>query len=416
MDRIIEKKRWTTKLFLQFIIAGLFLFFLVYLLFLRDTSSRLKVDVSQIATSLVKEDKFQEFIPIDGVVHPKRTIFIDAIQGGTVEKIYVEDGAILKIGDTILKLSNATVELDYMNRESQTFDVINNLQNSKLGIQRSEFTREDEIADLEYQLDKAKIDFKRKKDLYEDKVISVEEYEITKRDFDYLKIKLTIAKKMQKLDSLSRTKQIGQINSSVARMDNNLEMLKEILGNLYIKAPIAGKLSSFTAEIGETKRQGQNLGQIDNLDGFKLKAEIDERYITRVFIGQAAEIDFIGKTYDLEISKIYTQVANGAFQVDFGFSDETPKDLKRGQTIQVRLKFSGPTNALTINRGGFFQETGGNWIYVIDPSGEFAVKKEIKIGRQNTQNYEVIDGLKQGEIVVVSSYENFGCKDILVFK
>ncbi|MCF8298809.1 MAG: HlyD family efflux transporter periplasmic adaptor subunit [Saprospiraceae bacterium] len=416
MDRIIEKKRWTTKLFIQFIVVGLFLFFIVFLLFIRGTSSKLKVDLSHITTSVVKMDKFQEFIPVDGIVHPKRTIFIDAIQGGTVEKIYVEDGAILKKGDTILKLSNASVELDYMNRESQTFDVINNLQNSKLGIQRSEFTREDEIADLKYQLDKAKIDFKRKNELYDEKVISIEEFEIAKRDFDYLKEKLEIAKKMQMLDSLSRTKQIGQINSSIERMDNNLEMLKEILGNLYIKAPVSGKLSSFIAEIGETKSKGQNLGQIDVLDGFKLKSEIDERYITRVFVGQEAEIDFMGKTYDLEISKIYTQVTNGAFQVDFAFSDETPEAIKRGQTIQVRLKFSGSTNALIIKKGGFFQETGGNWIYVLDSLGEMATKRRIKIGRQNTEYYEVIKGLKKNEKVIVSTYKNYGKKDVLVFK
>ncbi len=416
MDRIIEKKKWTFKLFAKLIVAGLFLFFLVFLLFLKESRSRLNVEISHITTSNVIKDKFQEFIPVDGIVHPKRTIFIDAIQGGTVEKIFVEDGAILKKGDTILKLSNANVELDYMNRESQTFDVINNLQNSKLGIQRSEFTREDEIADLDYMLDKASIDFKRKKELYNKKVISLEEFEIASRDINFYKAKLNIAKKMQKLDSFSRAKQIGQINSSIARMDNNLEMLKIILGNLFVKAPISGKLSSFIAEIGETKSKGQNLGQIDVLDGFKLRAEIDERYITRVFVGQSAEIDFLEKIYDLEISKIYTQVTNGAFQVDFVFSDKTPNEIKRGQTIQVRLKFSSPTNAIIIKRGAFFQESGGNWIYVIDTLEKSAEKRKIKIGRQNTKYYEVLKGLEKGEKVIISSYKNFGEKDILIFK
>jgi len=416
MDRIIEKKKWTFKLFVKLIVAGLFLFFLVFLLFLKESRSRLNVEISHITTSNVIKDKFQEFIPVDGIVHPKRTIFIDAIQGGTVEIIFVEDGAILKKGDTILKLSNANVELDYMNRESQTFDVINNLRNSKLGIQRSEFTREDEITDLDYMLDKASIDFKRKKELYNKKVISLEEFEIVSRDIIFYKTKLNIAKKMQKLDSFSRAKQIGQINSSIARMDNNLEMLKIILGNLFVKAPISGKLSSFIAEIGETKSKGQNLGQIDVLDGFKLRAEIDERYITRVFVGQAAEIDFLEKTYNLEISKIFTQITNGAFQADFVFSDETPKEIKRGQTIQIRLKFNSPTNAIIIKRGAFFQESGGNWIYVIDTLGKSAEKRKIKIGRQNTKYYEVLKGLEKGEKVIISSYKNFGEKDILIFR
>jgi len=416
MDRIIEKKKWTFKLFVKLIVAGLFLFFLVFLLFLKESRSRLNVEISHITTSNVIKDKFQEFIPVDGIVHPKRTIFIDAIQGGTVEIIFVEDGAILKKGDTILKLSNANVELDYMNRESQTFDVINNLRNSKLGIQRSEFTREDEITDLDYMLDKASIDFKRKEELYNKKVISLEEFEIVSRDIIFYKTKLNIAKKMQKLDSFSRAKQIGQINSSIARMDNNLEMLKIILGNLFVKAPISGKLSSFIAEIGETKSKGQNLGQIDVLDGFKLRAEIDERYITRVFVGQAAEIDFLEKTYNLEISKIFTQITNGAFQADFVFSDETPKEIKRGQTIQIRLKFNSPTNAIIIKRGAFFQESGGNWIYVIDTLGKSAEKRKIKIGRQNTKYYEVLKGLEKGEKVIISSYKNFGEKDILIFR
>ena len=195
-----------------------------------------------------------------------------------------------------------------------------------------------------------------------------------------------------------------------------LDLLKTTIENLYIKAPIEGQLSSFSAEIGETKAAGEHLGTIDLPEGYKLRANIDERYVSRVYIGQVAEFDFAGKTYNLAISKIYTDVSNGSFQVDLFFEGEEPGQIKRGQTLQIRLSFSSPTDAIIVKRGGFFQETGGNWIYIVDPSGEFATKRKIKIGRQNTNFYEVMEGLEPGEQVVISSYDSFGAKEKLVFK
>ena len=303
-----------------------------------------------------------------------------------------------------------------MNQESRIFDVINNLQNTKLGIEQGKFLRESELSDLSYQIDKAKIDFKRKVKFYKEKVISIEEFENVERDLKYLIEQKKIKEGLQDLDSVSRVKQIQYINLSIERMKNNLGMLKDILSNLYLKAPVSGQLSSFNSEIGETKAIGQNLGQIDVLEGFKLRANIDERYITRTFIGQEAEFDYAGESHQLQIKKIYTQVTNGSFQVDLQFINEPPEDIKRGQTLQLRLKFSGTSEAIILRRGGFFQKTGGNWIYIVDESGKFAIKKEISIGRQNTNSYEVLEGLKPGDNVVISSYDTFGDKDKLIFK
>ena len=416
MDKVIEKKKWTTKKILNIAGISIFVIFILYLLFFRDKRSKLYVDKSQITIATVLTDKFQEFIPVDGVVFPRKTIYIDAVQGGFVEKVYVEDGAILQKGDTIMKLSNANVELRLMEQETRIFEAINNLQNTKIGLEQNKFYRQKEIVDLQYQIDLAKRDFERKELLYKEKVISDKEYEDAKRENDFTLKQFDISLKLKKLDSISAANRSRQINITMSRMQDNLDMLRANLENLYVKAPTCGQLSSFSVEIGETKSSGEHLGQIDMKDGFKLKANIDERYISRVYIGQEAEFDFAGKTYLLSIKKIYTDVTNGSFQVDLFFEGEEPAQIKRGQTLQLRLKFSSATDAVIVKRGGFFQETGGNWIYIVDATGEFATKRKIRIGRQNTNFYEVMEGLEPNEQVIISSYDAFGGKDKLVFK
>ncbi len=417
MDRIIEKKTWTLKKMLTIGIAAALGLSLIYLLVFRDKQSRLYIEESQLSVAEVKLDRFQEFIPVDGVVYPKTTIFIDAVQGGTIEDVFVEDGAILQKGDAILKLVNADMELQYMDQETRMYDAINNLQNSKVSLERSKFSRQLEIVSLESQIDRVKLDFIRKQQLHKDALISDKEFEDAKRDYDLTLKQLQISLELQRLDSLSMVEQSKQINNSIDRMHNNLSLLNKNLQNLIIKSPATGKLSSFSVEIGQTKTAGEHLGQIDMMeDGFKLRANIDERYISTVFIGQEAEFDFAGNTFQLEIMKIYTDVNNGSFQVDLKFTGQEPNGIKRGQTVQLRLKFSSAREAIIVKRGGFFQETGGNWIYVIDPSGKFAIKRNIRLGRQNTNYYEVMEGLQPGEKVIVSSYESFGKKDKLVFK
>lgn len=416
MDRKIEKKKWTLQKILSIIGILAFVFFLVYLFFLRDKSSKLYVNKNQLTVAEVLMDKFQEFIPIDGVVYPKNTVYIDAIQGGVVEAVYVEDGAMLHKGDTILKLLNTAMELNYMEQETRMLGEINRLQNSQLSLEQNKYLRQKEIVNLEYMIDGAKIDFERKVKLFADSVISLKEFEDADRDFTYNLKQLELSLKLQKLDSISRDVQARDINNSLSRMHENMKLLRKNIDNAYVKATAKGKLSSFSAEIGETKSAGEHLGQIDKQDGFKLRANIDERYISRVFIGQPTELVFNRKNYQLYINKIYTDVRNGAFQVDLLFVGLAPSSIKRGQTLQLKLKFSSETDAIIVKRGGFFQETGGNWIYVIDPSGDFAIKRNIRINRQNTNFYEVMEGLQPGEKVIVSSYDSFGNKDKLIFK
>jgi HlyD family secretion protein len=417
MDRIIKKKKWTAKKILAIVFTTLLLFLIIHLIFFRDNQSRLYVNAGQLSIAEVQLDRFQEFIPVDGVVHPKTTVYLDAVQGGTVEHVYVSDGAELAAGDTILKLLNIDMELRYMDQETRMYDAINNLQNSKVNLERSKYMRQLEIANLMAQIDRAELEFGRKKTLYDDLLISDQEFEDAQRDYNLTMRQLEISLDLQRLDSISTVEQTRQINNSIKRMRNNLDLINRNLENLFIRAPRDGKLSSFIVEIGETKAPGQRLGQIDIMDeGFKLRANIDERYVSTVHIGQEAEFDFAGSTYQLLINKIYTNVTGGSFQVDLEFGGQQPAALKRGQTVQMRLKFSSPREAIIVRRGGFFQETGGNWIYVVDPSGSYATKRDIRLGRQNASFYEVMEGLQPGERVIISSYNAFGAKDRLIFR
>jgi HlyD family secretion protein len=416
MDRIIEKKRWTPKKIAIITAAVLFGFFIIYLLFLRDKSSRLYVDKDKISVARVEQGRFQEFIPVDGVVQPLVTIYVDAVFGGRVEEIYVRDGAMVKEGDKILRLSNLSMEMSYMQQENHALEVLNNYQNTQLNLERNKFALERQLADLDYLLDFAKKDYQRKKQFYKEGVISLEEYENAEREYNLALRRYDIAVRTMRHDSIYNVTQLAHIKESISRMQENIRLANRALENLIIRAPISGQLSSFNSEVGETKNAGENLGQIDQMDGFKLRARIDERYISRTHIGQNAEFEYGGNSYKLEISKIYSNITGGAFEVDLHFIDQAPNALRRGQTIQLRLQFSGIAEALIIPRGGFYQETGGNWIYVLDASGSQATKRRIRIGRQNIHHYEVLEGLEPGEQVVVSSYDGFGAKDRLIFR
>ncbi len=416
MDKIIKKKKWTAKKIAT--IAGITLFgvFVVHLMFFRDSSSRLYVDKDKMTISSVEQGRFQEFIPVDGVVRPIVTIYVDAVFGGRVEEIYVRDGAQVEEGDKILRLSNAQIEMSYMQQENQALEVLDRVQNTRLGLERNMFNLERQQADLEYRLDIARKAFARKKSFFEQGVIADEEYENAEREYKFANRHYEIGLRTMQHDSMYVSTQLKQLNQSISRLEENINMLHDNLDNLIVRAPISGQLSSFNSERGETKSSGENLGQIDVLDGFRLRARIDERYVNRTYVGQPASFEYGGETYELEISKIYSNITGGAFEVDMQFNGSEPEGIRRGQTIQLRLQFSGIADALIIPRGGFYQETGGNWIYVVDPSGSQAVRRPIRIGRQNIHHYEVLEGLEPGERVITSSYDAFGAKDRLIFR
>lgn len=416
MDRKIKKKKFTLKRVLTWGGAGIFVLLVLYSFIFAEGGSKLNVEKEKVNIATVMEGDFRQFIPVDGNVMPILTIRLDAIVGGVVEEKYYDGGILVDKGDTILKLSNNDLLQSFVREETQAFILVNNVENTKLSLQRNQFELKRALANLDFQIDAAKDAFQRGKPLFEDKIISEQEYLTLKRNFDQLTTQRNIQIESNKFDSMNAILQIAQAEQTLKRTKENLNMIKGNLDNLFIKAPIAGRLSAVNAEVGESISPGQNIGQIDDLDGFKVRAQIDEHYIARIYAGLTGTFDFAGEQYTLEISKIYPEVQGGLFSVDMTFMNEVPKGIRRGQTLQIRLQLSETVQAVQIPRGSFYQTTGGNWIFVVSEDDGYAVRREIRLGRQNPRFYEVLEGLQPGEKVVVSSYDGYEDKDRLIFK
>jgi HlyD family secretion protein len=407
MDVIIKKKKWTPKRIV--LLAGtVLLVALVGANFFSSTgAAKLNVDTQRITISEVTKGNFQEFIPIDGVVQPIKTIYLDATEGGTVQHILVEDGATLSQGQPILQLTNTDLQLEMVNRETAVFDLINNLQHTRNLMQQNRIQQLNQLADIEYNLIEAKRVYDMNRQLYEEKVIPRQDFQQSKNNYDYQVRKRSLTKQTLRQDSISMAHQVQQMTESVGRMKSNLALMRKKMDDLTIKAPVSGQITSLNAEIGESKSRGQRIGQIDVLNGFKVRANIDEHYISRIFTGQAGSFTFNNKSYELRVKKIFTQVSNGQFQVDLEFTTAAPAGIRRGQTLQVRLALSDQTQAVLVPKGGFYQKTGGNWIFKVEENGRKAFRADIRLGRQNPEYYEVLEGLEPGDKVVTSGYENY---------
>lgn len=416
MDRPIEKKKWPPKKIAALSLIGIVLAAALYSLLFRDSRSRLNVDPERITMATVTKGAFQEFIPVTGNVLPIRTIYLDAIEGGRVEKIYLEAGTLVHEGDKILRLGNTNLLLDIMNREGQFFDQSNNLRNTRLAMEQNRLTLRRELVELDYQILRQKRTYERNAALAKKNLISQQEYEQSKDEYEYLLKRKELALETQKQDATFRKLQIEQLEASVQRMQTNLGMVKQKLENLVLRAPISGQLTSLHAEIGESKSPGERLGKIDVLEGFKVRAGIDEHYIARIETGRTGAFDLGGASYTLIVRKIYPEVREGRFEVDMEFDGASPQGIRRGQTLHIRLELGDLSEAVLLPRGGFYQRTGGQWVYVLDPSGSYATKRAIRLGRQNPQVFEVLEGLEPGERVITSTYDGFGEIDKLILK
>lgn len=407
MDRKIEKKKWPPKKIVTYMGVVLLTVFIIYQLFFSDKSSRLKVNQDRIVVSTVYNGEFQEFIPVIGTVIPIKTIYLDAVEGGTVEQIYLEAGSFVNQGDPILKLTNTNLLLDIMYREAELFQQSNNLRNTRLAMEQNALIIKGQLIDLEFEIKKTARDYKNQKSLVDQNLIAVQEFETTRDEYEYLNDKLALTLQSYHQDSVFREIQMDQLEASLVRMETNLEIVKQNMGNLILKAPVSGQLTSRNAEIGESKTKGERLGQIDVLDGFKILIAIDEYYISRISIGQKGTFTFDGKKHELRVGKVYPEVLNGRFEVDMEFVSEEPEGIRRGQSQHIRLELGDPGEGLLLARGGFFQKTGGQWVFLVDESEEYAVKQPIRLGRQNTEVFEVLEGLNPGDKVITSSYELF---------
>ena len=378
--------------------------------------SKLNVDAERITVSEVKNGAFQEFIPVNGVVLPQTTIYLDAVEGGRVESKFVEDGSFVKKGQPILQLSNTDIELSMVNQQTSVYNLLTQMQIARNAAQQNTTTKLNQMTDVESELKEAKRLYDLNKYLYEQKAIGLQEFRQSENNYNYQLEKAKLTKQLLKQDSSSNTQQVSQAQQQYQGSQTAMNLMRRKVGDLIVRAPIDGQLTSLDAEIGQNKNKGERLGQIDVLSGYKVRVDVDEHYISRVFVGLMGEASFAGKNYKLKITKVYTQVNNGRFQVDMQFEDKVPDGIRRGQTLQIRLALSDETQALLLAKGGFYQQTGGNWVFKLSNDGKTAYRVDVQLGRQNPDYYEVLNGLKPGDRVVTSSYENYGSMQELVLK
>ena len=416
MDRVIEKKKWSTKRILT--IAGItaLVALIAGSIYFTSGKSKLNVETERLTIGEIKKGPFQEFIPVNGVVLPRTTIYLDAVEGGRVEEKYVDDGAIMKKDQPILRLSNTDLELSLVNQETQVYNLITQMQIARNAALQNTTSKLNQMTDAESQLKEAERVYTLNKTLLAKNAIGSQEYQQSLNNYNYYSEKKKLTSKILGQDSVSTQQQLSQAEQSFKGAQNALTVMRKKVGDLIVRAPIDGQLTSLDAEVGQSKNKGERLGQIDITDGYKVRVDIDEHYISRVFNGLRGDFTFSDTTYILEIKKVYTQVTNGRFQVDMEFVGKVPKGIRRGQTLQIRLALSDETQALLVPKGGFYQQTGGNWIFKVSADGSKAYKVDIQLGRQNPDFYEVLNGLQPGDKVITSSYENYGDNDELVLK
>ena len=417
MDRVIQKKRWTSKRIITIsVIAGIVLLIAASYYFTRG-GSKLDVDTDRLTVSTVTKGKFQENIPVNGIVLPQTTIYLDAIEGGRVEEKYVDDGTMMKKDQPILRLSNTDLELDLVNQETNVYNLLTQMQISRNASQQNTVEKLNQITDVESQLKEAERIYNLDKDLYDKKAIGSQEYLKAQNDYNYYKQKEKLAQQILSQDSTSTKQQLSQAQQSYQGSQNALAVMKQKVGDLIVRAPVDGQLTSLDAEVGESKNKGERLGQIDVIGGYKVRVDIDQHYISRIYTGLRGTFTFADSDYILEIKKVYTQVnANGSFQVDMAFVGKAPQGIRRGQTLQILLALSDVRTSILLPKGGFYQQTGGNWIFKVSADGTKAYKVDIQLGNVSTDYYEVLQGLQPGDKVITSSYENYGDIQQLILK
>ncbi|MDH5398266.1 MAG: HlyD family efflux transporter periplasmic adaptor subunit [Cyclobacteriaceae bacterium] len=414
MDKKIKKKKWTVKRLGTYGLIGLFAGFIVYQLFFTDRRSTLKVDKEKITISVVKKGVFQDYIPQTGNVEPSKTIYLDAIEGGTISKVIRQSGAMVAKGDVILSLSNLNRELQVLGQEATLNESINRVRQTRLSLSQNDLAQQQQLALIRSQLSKVKPRFEREKMLFSKELISQQQFEQTEADYNYAIQSWNITYAQYKMDSLDRIRQVKQLNNSEGRMMESLNGVGKILANLVIRSPLDGQLSTKQLEEGQAVMAGERLGQVDIIGSFKVRVPIDELYLPRIATGLGASTRFNNQDYNLKITYIYPTINNGRFEVDMDFVDGSPKGIKRGQSLRMKIELGQSSEELLVPVGGFYKDTGGNWIFVVDESGTKAERREIRIGRKNSEYYEVLEGIEPGEKVITSSYDTFGDNEVLI--
>lgn len=416
MDRIIEnkskKRRRILWISLSVVVVGL----VTYMLFFADHSSKLNVERDKLTIADVIEEEFLDYMTATGTVEPLTTVYLDAVEGGRVEQILIEEGSMVNQGDIILRLTNPDLNLRILTSQADLAEQENRLRDTKIMMEQQRIELRRQIIQYEFDLIKLNRTYQTNKTLFDQGLISELEFQLSKENFELTQQTIQLFREKSVQDSLFRRTQVKSLESALDRMQDNIELVKDKLESLNVKAPVTGQLGSLEAEIGQTIIAGYRLGQIHILDNFKVSAEIDEHWIDRIKTGLPATLERNDQNFNLNIIKVYPEVRNGRFQVDFEFSGTKPENIRTGQTYRINVELGQPIKAIQVLKSGFFESTGGQWIYVVDPSGEFAVKRTIRTGRMNPRYYEILEGLQPGEKVIVSSYSSFGNNDKLILK
>lgn len=416
MDKVIEKKKGLQKKHIFWALGVLLIIALIAQMAFGDHSSVFRAEKDKLSVSTVEDGIFNDYITVIGQVEPITTIFLDALEGGTVEERFIEEGAMVHKGDVILRLENRQLYQNILNSEAALAEKENYLRATRISFETELIQSKRNILDSEFKITRKKRTFNQYESLYKEQLISKEDYLQAKEDFEYEGHLLTINKLKAKNDSTLRATSMLTLESDLGKMRQMLDLVHERLNDLNVKAPVDGQLGMLDAEIGQSINDGQRIGQINVLNNFKVNAKIDEHYIDRVVHGLAASLERNGTNFNLMVKKVYPDVREGQFKIDLVFDGKSPENVRTGQTYHVKLELGESQKALMIPRGGFFQSTGGQWIFVLNSDGTEATKRNIKIGKQNPQYYEVLEGLSAGEKVITSGYEMFGTNDKVVLK
>ena len=416
MDRKIENKgkKWRR---IAWISGTAIVIILVFMqIIFGDKSSRLNVETDKITIEPVRQDAFLDFIAVIGTVEPIQTIFLDATEGGRVEEIHRREGGMVEEGEPLARLSNTTLLLEISGHETNYARTVNDMRMFRVQLEQQNLNSRNQLLDLSLALRQYERRYNNNKVLMEQNHISREEYDISKEQYEITREKLDLFRETYKQDSLYRILQLEAMETSLQNMEDNMKLVHQRLDAMYLTSPVYGELATLNLEIGQMINRGERLGRINILDSYKLRVEIDEHYISRITQGLTGSFEFAGGNYDLVITRIYPEVSGGRFAVDMEFVNGVPGQIRIGQTFRIRLELGESRDAILIPRGGFYQSTGGQWVYVVDPTGSHAIKRDIRIGRQNPRFYEVLEGLEPGERVIVSSYDNFGNIDRLILR
>lgn len=417
MDIKLEKKKGLKAIFqkknLVWVGVAALALFIGWLLF-RDNSSTLRVDAQLLNVASVEQGEFNDYVRLTGSVQPMTTVQLSPLESGVVERIVAEEGTQVKRGDVILEMSNNSLSMQILQSEADLAEKQNILRNTMISMEQERLALRQEKLQLDLEVSRLKRTFEQNQNLYNDKLLAREDYLRSKEDYELAVGRRNLVLERQRQDSLYRTSQVEQMEESLRSMQRNMELIRQRVDNLKVKAPIDGEVGMLDAVLGQSLQQGANIGQVNDLTTYKVQAQIDEHYIDRITTGLVASFERQDTRYEMQLRKVYPEVRNGQFKADFRFSSAAPENIRSGQTYYLNLQLGEAAEAILIPRGSFYQATGGKWIYVLDATGEKAYRREIRIGRQNPQYYEVIEGLQPGEKVIVSSYDNFGDNEVLI--